>query len=66
MKALTSVFDKKDFIEFAASTAEEKQDTLEQLAQLVTGIRLFNRDCNRGGQGMQDGNYLFFKALINK
>ena len=33
---------------------EEKESQLKELASIVTGIRLFNRDCGKGGEGIDD------------
>lgn len=30
------------------------RDQLNELTKLVTGIRLFNRDCKKGGEGIED------------
>ena len=32
----------------------EKETQLKELTSIVTGIRLFNRDCGKGGQGIDD------------
>ena len=32
----------------------EKEVQLKELTSIVTGIRLFNRDCGKGGQGIDD------------
>lgn len=32
----------------------EKEVQLKELTSIVTGIRLFNRECGKGGQGIDD------------
>lgn len=55
LTAFLSVFDKKDLLSFIEDTPLEKSNQLVELAELVAGIRLFNRDCQRGGHGIEDG-----------
>ena len=37
-----------------ALTGEDKQKQLRELSSIVSGIRLFNRDCGKGGEGIDD------------
>ena len=37
-----------------ALTSEDKQKQLRELSSIVSGIRLFNRDCGKGGEGIDD------------
>lgn len=39
---------------------EEKESQLKELASIVTGIRLFNRDCGKGGEGIDDRELLVY------
>ena len=39
---------------------EEKESQLKELASIVTGIRLFNRDCGKGGEGIDDRESLVY------
>ena len=39
---------------FLALDKGEKEVQLKELTSIVTGIRLFNRDCGKGGQGIDD------------
>ena len=32
----------------------DKEIQLKELSHIVTGIRLFNRDCGKGGEGIDD------------
>ena len=36
----------------------EKEAQLKELTSIVTGIRLFNRDCGKGGQGIDDCKWM--------
>ena len=39
---------------FMALTLVDKEKQLKELSAIVTGIRLFNRDCGKGGEGIDD------------
>ena len=40
-------------------TGEDKQKQLHELSSIVSGIRLFNRDCGKGGEGIDDCKFLY-------
>jgi hypothetical protein len=50
--ALESVFPRIGLKAFVLLSYEEKSSQLSELARIVLGIRLFNRDQNRGGAGI--------------
>ena len=50
--ALESVFPRIGLKSFVLLGAEEKRLQLEELARIVTGIRLFNREQGKGGAGL--------------
>lgn len=52
--ALQSVFPQTELGVFMALSAEDKQTQLSELTSIVAGIRLFNRDCGKGGEGIED------------
>lgn len=52
--ALSSIFLETDLKSFLAQTRSQKELQLIELTELVTGIRLFNKDCNKGGAGIED------------
>ena len=52
--ALQSVFPQTELGTFMALGKEEKESQLKELTYIVTGIRLFNRDCGKGGEGIDD------------
>ena len=37
-----------------ALNKSDKEKQLRELTNIVTGIRLFNRDCGKGGEGIDD------------
>ena len=60
--ALESVFPRVGLKTFVQLSYDEKSSQLAELAKIVLGIRLFNRDQNRGGAGIdnmdKEGNQL--------
>lgn len=35
-------------------TKRDKEKQLQELTQIASGIRLFNRECGKGGDGIDD------------
>ncbi|XP_072933478.1 cilia- and flagella-associated protein 206 [Epargyreus clarus] len=54
MGALESVFSLDDLRVFVALPRTEKLSQLNELMQITSGVRLFNRDCKKGGEGIPD------------
>ncbi|CAK1540908.1 unnamed protein product [Leptosia nina] len=54
MAALESVFTLDDLKVFASMPRVEKLAQLNELTQVTSGVRLFNRDCKNGGEGIPD------------
>ncbi|XP_011645595.1 cilia- and flagella-associated protein 206-like [Pogonomyrmex barbatus] len=52
--ALQSVFQASELAHYITLPKREKKEQLMELMCLVAGIRLFNRDCQRGGEGIDD------------
>nr|XP_020734793.1 cilia- and flagella-associated protein 206 isoform X3 [Odocoileus virginianus texanus] len=52
--ALQSVFPQTELGTFLTLSKKDKECQLKELAMIVTGIRLFNRDCGKGGEGIDD------------
>ena len=50
LAALESVFPQTELITFIPATRVEKEEKLNGLTQLVTGIRLFNKQLGKGGE----------------
>ena len=52
--ALQSVFPQSELGTFMSLIKRDKERQLMELSSIVTGIRLFNRDCGKGGEGIDD------------
>lgn len=52
--ALNSIFPATELGTFLALDRKDKERQLGELTQLVTGIRLFNKECGKGGEGIDD------------
>ncbi|KAH0622132.1 hypothetical protein JD844_024157 [Phrynosoma platyrhinos] len=52
--ALQSVFPQSELAAFLSLSKKEKEQQLKELTMIVTGIRLFNKDCGKGGEGIDD------------
>ncbi|NWH87974.1 CF206 protein, partial [Aegithalos caudatus] len=61
--ALQSVFPQTEMITFISLSKKDKEQQLKDLAMLVTGIRLYNKQCQKGGSGIDDLPNLLHKAI---
>ncbi|XP_066253099.1 cilia- and flagella-associated protein 206 [Euwallacea similis] len=61
--ALKSILDEAELKDFAAMSKFEKHNNLTQVTKVVAGIRLFNKDCEKGGEGIPDLPSLLEKAV---
>jgi len=52
--ALNSIFPATELGTFLALDRKDKERQLAELTSLVTGIRLFNKECGKGGEGIDD------------
>ncbi|KAM6280125.1 cilia- and flagella-associated protein 206 [Porphyrio hochstetteri] len=52
--ALQSVFPWSEMITFISLSKKNKEQQLKSLAMLVTGIRLFNKECRKGGRSIDN------------
>uniref|UniRef100_A0A667GK70 Cilia- and flagella-associated protein 206 n=1 Tax=Lynx canadensis TaxID=61383 RepID=A0A667GK70_LYNCA len=52
--ALQSIFPQAELGTFLTLSKKDKECQLKELTMVVTGIRLFNRDCGKGGEGIDD------------
>lgn len=52
--ALQSVFPQTELGTFMSLVKRDKERQLVELTQIVTGIRLFNKECGKGGEGIDD------------
>uniref|UniRef100_A0A8C8Z715 Cilia- and flagella-associated protein 206 n=1 Tax=Prolemur simus TaxID=1328070 RepID=A0A8C8Z715_PROSS len=61
--ALQSVFPQTELGTFLTLSKKDKERQLKELAMIVTGIRLFNRDCGKGGEGIDDLPAILHEAV---
>ncbi|NXI82790.1 CF206 protein, partial [Rhipidura dahli] len=59
--ALQSVFPQTEMSTFISLSKKDKEQQLKDLAMLVTGIRLYNKQCEKGGSGIDD-----LPAILNE
>ncbi|KAK2527730.1 hypothetical protein Q9966_010179 [Columba livia] len=52
--ALQSVFPQTEMNTFISLSKKNKEQQLKNLAMLVTGIRLYNKECGKGGSSIDD------------
>ncbi|KAL9864408.1 cilia- and flagella-associated protein 206 isoform 2-T4 [Geothlypis trichas] len=52
--ALQSIFPQTEMITFISLSKKDKEQQLKDLAMLVTGIRLYNKQCQKGGSSIDD------------
>ena len=57
--AIQSVFPQSELGPFMSMSSQDKEQQLKELCQIVPGIRLFNRDSKKGGEGIEDLPVLF-------
>ncbi|XP_069694872.1 cilia- and flagella-associated protein 206 [Periplaneta americana] len=62
--ALSSVFPQTELSQFMSMSRKDKEQQIVELTQITTGIRLFNRDCQKGGEGIEDLPNLLQKAVV--
>ncbi|XP_072759801.1 cilia- and flagella-associated protein 206 [Anoplolepis gracilipes] len=60
---LQSVFQASELAHYVTLPKREKEEQLMELMCIVAGIRLFNRDCQRGGEGIDDLPSILQEAL---
>ncbi|XP_076252362.1 cilia- and flagella-associated protein 206-like [Rhynchophorus ferrugineus] len=61
--ALKSILDDEELKEFATTSNSTKQASLEHFTRVVAGIRLFNKYCDKGGEGIANLPNLIRKAV---
>ncbi|NXF94780.1 CF206 protein, partial [Eubucco bourcierii] len=59
--ALQSVFPQTEMITFLSLSKKKKEQQLQNLARLVTGIRLYNKELGKGGRSIDD-----LPAILNE
>lgn len=63
LAALQSIFPQAELGTFLTLSKKDKERQLKELTMIVTGIRLFNRDCGKGGEGIDDCRYIVRLSL---
>lgn len=63
--ALQSVFPQTELGTYMSLVKKDKERQLIELALIVTGIRLFNRDCGKGGEGIDNSKLLVYVLQLN-
>ncbi|VDP73030.1 unnamed protein product [Echinostoma caproni] len=61
--ALQSIFPQTDVGTYLTSSAVQKRNQLSELTGIVTGIRLFNKDCCKGGSGIDDIPFILAQGI---
>ncbi|NXE91591.1 CF206 protein, partial [Menura novaehollandiae] len=61
--ALQSVFSQTETITFISLSKKDKEQQLKYLTMLVTGIRLYNKECQKGGRGIGDLPAILSEAI---
>ena len=61
--ALQSVFPQTELGRFMSLSKRDKERLLLELTMIVTGIRLYNKECGKGGEGIDDREYLIIISL---
>lgn len=61
--ALQSVFPQAELSTFLTLSKKDKERQLKELTMIVTGIRLFNRDGGKGGEGIDDLPAILHEAI---
>uniref|UniRef100_M3YDS2 Cilia- and flagella-associated protein 206 n=1 Tax=Mustela putorius furo TaxID=9669 RepID=M3YDS2_MUSPF len=61
--ALQSIFPQAELGTFLTLSKKDKERQLKEFTMIVTGIRLFNRDCGKGGEGIDDCRYIISESL---
>ncbi|NWI60634.1 CF206 protein, partial [Calyptomena viridis] len=59
--ALQSIFPQTEMTNFISLSKKNKEQQLKSLAMLVTGIRLYNKECGKGGSSIDD-----LPAILNE
>ncbi|KAM9383038.1 cilia- and flagella-associated protein 206 [Phaethornis superciliosus] len=59
--ALQSIFPQTEMIAFISLSKKDKEEELKNFAMLVTGIRLYNKECNKGGSSIDN-----LPAILNE
>ncbi len=61
--ALQSVFPQTEMGTFLTLSKRDKERQLQELTMIVTGIRLFNKECAKGGEGIDDCKFPWWQLF---
>ncbi|NWS13567.1 CF206 protein, partial [Pachyramphus minor] len=61
--ALQSVFPQTEMTAFISLSKKDKEQQLKDLAMLVTGIRLYNKECRKGGRSIDNLPAILSEAI---
>ncbi|KAF7991410.1 hypothetical protein HCN44_002972 [Aphidius gifuensis] len=62
--ALQSVYLPSELSHFVLMKKNDKEAQLQELVDIIAGIRLFNKDCQRGGEGIDDLPSILQEAVV--
>lgn len=57
---LETLFPRSELPSFLACERKDREFQIDELAVIVAGIRLLNREQGKGGSCIEDGIYVFF------
>ncbi|XP_056343794.1 cilia- and flagella-associated protein 206 [Oenanthe melanoleuca] len=63
--ALQSILSQTEMITFISLSKKDKEQQLKDLAMLVSGIRLYNKQCQKGGSSIDDLPDILNKAILS-
>ncbi|XP_009563133.2 cilia- and flagella-associated protein 206 isoform X2 [Cuculus canorus] len=62
---LQNVFPRKKMITFISLSKKNKEEQLRNLTTIVTGILLYNKECGKGGSGIDDLRAILNEAVLS-
>lgn len=65
LAALQSVFPLSELAAFMSLLRRDKEQQLNELTMIVTGIRLFNKDGGKGGENIEDREPISYLSFIS-
>ncbi|NXY42606.1 CF206 protein, partial [Ceuthmochares aereus] len=63
--ALQSVFPRKEITTFISLSKKNKEEQVKNLTMIVTGILLYNKECGKGGSGIDDSRAILNEAILS-
>lgn len=65
IQVLQSILDDEEIKVFPSLQNYIKKEIVQCLTDIITGIRLYNKQCKKGGEGMPDRTYYDSIATLN-